>query len=97
MTQVKPMFNPAVIGYCIEYYIQTPNGNHFIGSEIVDNPDREVIGYYGTEYYTATEDIVVNNNPKWTITKGSTYYTRLVQLNGRDPEFYDKLMKFNYE
>ena len=96
MTQVKPIFNPEVVGYCIEYYTQTPNGNHFIGSEVVDKPDREVIGYYGTEYGEATEDIYINNG-KWVIPKGSTYYTRFVQLNGRDPEFYDKLMKFNYE
>ena len=90
---VKPMFNPEVVGYCIEYYITTPNGNNFIGSEVVSEPDREVIGYYGTAYYTATEDILINGG-KWVIPKGAEYYTRLVQLNGRDPNFYTNLLKF---
>lgn len=93
MEQVKPIFKPSIVGYCIEYYIQTPNGNNFIGSEVVDTPDREVLGYYGTTYHTADTDILINGG-KWVIPKGSTYYTRLVQLNGRDPNFYKTLIQF---
>jgi len=97
MDTVKPIFNPEIVGYCIEYYLTTPNGNHFLGSEVVDTPDRDIIGYYGTEYYIATEEIILFGGKK-VIPKGAEYYTRLVQLNGRDPNFYEMLMKFkNFE
>lgn len=88
---MKPIFNPKTVGYCVEYYISTPNGNKFVGSEIVSEPDRTELGYYGTQYYKATEDVLINKG-KCVIPKGADYHTRLIQLQGRDPKFYNNLI-----
>jgi hypothetical protein len=94
MEVLKPLFNPSVLGYCIEYYLQTPNGNRYIDSEVVSEPDREVLGYYGTQYHKTNVDITIRGTNK-VIPKNSEYYTRLVKLNGRDPDFYDNVIKVN--
>ena len=91
MLIVRPKFNPSTIGYSRDYYIQTPIEKRYIGSVTIDKPDREAIGYYGTEYHTATEDIVLSN--KKIIPKGAEYFTRLIKLNGRDENFYNTVIK----
>jgi len=65
------------IGYFIEYIIDSK----LIGTKLIDQPDREEIGYYSTQHHTADTEIVFNNKKR--IKKGQSYYTRLYPLCGR--------------
>jgi len=65
------------IGYFIEYVIDSK----LIGTKLIDQPDREEIGYYSTQHHIADLDIVFNNKKR--IKKGQSYYTRLYPLCGR--------------
>ena len=65
------------IGYFVEYKID----NKFVGSILLDEPDRNEVGYYGRIDAVAEEDIVFSNNKR--IKKGTNYYTRLYPMCGR--------------
>jgi len=64
------------LGYFLEYFID----GKFIGTKMIDQPDREIIGYYGKTESTATDDIKLQS--KKIIKKGTKYYTRLYPLCG---------------
>lgn len=64
------------IGFFIEYFIN----RKFLGSIKVQEPDREIIGYYGRIDSVAEKDIILDNKKR--IKKGSHYYTRLYPLCG---------------
>jgi hypothetical protein len=65
------------IGYFVEYMID----NKFVGTILLDEPDRDEVGYYGRIDAVAEEDIVFSNKKR--IKKGTNYYTRLYPMCGR--------------
>ena len=64
------------LGYFLEYMID----NKYIGSTILDKPDRQEIGYYGRINDIAKEDIILDNKKR--IKKGQSFYTRMYPLCG---------------
>lgn len=71
----KPVFKN--IGYFVEYLIDTK----LIGTKIIQEADRDKIGYYSRIDSVAEEDILLDNKKK--IKKGQSYYTRLYPLCGK--------------
>jgi len=65
------------LGYFLEYMID----EKYIGSIVIDEPDREEIGYYGRIDDVASEDIVFSNKKR--IKKGQAFYTRMYPLCGK--------------
>ncbi len=66
-----------IIGYHVDHY----NGRgKYIGSQLIDSPDRQTMGYKGRKYHDATERIVFG---KKFIKKGDKYYTECVPLCGK--------------
>tara|TARA_R110000803_G_scaffold23796_1_gene58051 strand:+ start:1904 stop:2125 length:222 start_codon:yes stop_codon:yes gene_type:complete len=65
------------IGYFLEYYID----GKYIGTTLIDQPDRDEIGYYGKQEAKADTDIKLQG--KKTIKKGTNYYTRMYPLCGQ--------------
>jgi hypothetical protein len=53
----------------------------YIGSTIMDKPDREQVGYHGRIDEVATEDIIFKNKKR--IKKGQAFYTRMYPLCGK--------------
>lgn len=76
-----------IFGYFVEYM---QNGK-YMGSINIEKPDRDVVGYCGRQYHTATEDIIFKNKR---IRKGEQYYTHLYPLCGRS-NFDVKTCTFN--
>ncbi len=64
-------------GYFLEYMID----NKLIGTTLLDNPDREEIGYYSRIDSIAEENIVLDN--KKVIKKGTKFFTRIYPLCGK--------------
>ena len=62
------------IGYFIEQFID----GKFIGTQLIDKPDRKEIGYYGRIDSIATENIRLQS--KKVIKTGTKYYTCLYPL-----------------
>jgi hypothetical protein len=71
------MTNFEHLGYFLEYMIDTK----YIGSKIIEQPDRKEVGYYGRIDAIASEDIVLDNKKR--IKKGQSYYTRMYPLCGK--------------
>jgi hypothetical protein len=67
----------TTIGYFEEFIV---NGK-FVGAKNCEEQKDRIIGYYGKQTKTATEDIILERNKK--IKKGTEYYTRYYPLNGR--------------
>lgn len=65
------------IGYFLEYYVD----GKFIGTTLLDEPDREEIGYYSRQDAIAEQDIQLQNKKR--IKQGTKYYTRIYPLCGR--------------
>ena len=65
------------LGYFLEYMID----DKYIGSTIMDAPDRKEIGYYGRIDEVANEDIIFKNKKR--IKKGQSFYTRMYPLCGK--------------
>jgi len=65
------------LGYFLEYMI----GDKFIGTTILENPDRKEVGYYGRIDEVATQDIIFKNKKR--IKKGQSFYTRMYPLCGK--------------
>ena len=65
------------LGYFTDYMI----GDKYIGSIIMEKPDRETIGYFGRIYEVATEDIILDNKRK--IKKGQSFITMMYPLCGK--------------
>jgi hypothetical protein len=65
------------IGYYIEYCVD----GKLIGTLLVDNPDRDEVGYYSRIDAIADTDIKLQRNK--IIKKGTKYYTRLYPLCGQ--------------
>ncbi len=65
------------IGYFVEYCVD----GKLIGTLLIDNPDREEIGYYSRIDAVADSDIKLQRNK--IIKKGTKYYTRLYPLCGQ--------------
>ncbi len=74
MNKTKTIFKD--LGFFREYFV---NGK-FIGTVLIDKPDRDIIGYYGRIDATATENIKLQSNK--IIKKGTNYYTRIYPLCG---------------
>ena len=66
-----------IIGYHVDHYNER---GKYIGSRLIDTPDRNVMGYKGRYYHNATERIVFG---KKFIKKGDKYYTECVPLCGK--------------
>jgi hypothetical protein len=64
-------------GYFLEYYV---NGK-FIGTKLIDEPDRQEIGYYSKIDSVAEQNIVLQS--KKIIKQGTKYYTRMYPLCGK--------------
>ena len=64
------------IGYFLEYYVE----GKFIGTNLIDQPDREEIGYYSRIDSVADQDIKLQS--KKVIKKGTKYYTRVYPMCG---------------
>jgi len=62
--------------YHREYFVN----RKYVGYIKLDTPDREVQGYNGRQYGTATEDIVLD---KKVVKKGQEYYTECITICGR--------------
>ena len=73
------------IGYYLYYMID----NKYIGSIVIEKPDRKQFGYYGRKHHTATKDIIIKNKK---IKKGQRYTTYLNQLCGKS-NFYEKIIQ----
>jgi len=65
------------IGYFLEYFID----NKFIGTKLLEQPDRDEVGYYGRIDAIAETDIILQG--KKVIKQGTKYYTRMYPLCGR--------------
>ena len=65
------------LGYFLEYMID----DKFIGTTILENPDRKEVGYYGRIDEVATQDIIFKNKKR--IKKGQSFYTRMYPLCGK--------------
>lgn len=65
------------IGYFIEYWVQ----GKFTGTLLIDEPDRDDIGYYSRIDAIADKEIKLQRNK--IIKKGTRYYTRLYPLCGK--------------
>lgn len=65
------------LGYFKEYYI----GNKFIGNISLEKLDRELTGYAGRKFETATELIILENGKK--IKPGTEIMTMAYPLNGK--------------
>ena len=65
------------LGYFLDYMI----GDKYIGSIIMEKPDRETIGYFGRIDEVATEDIILDNKRK--IKKGQSFRTMMYPLCGK--------------
>ena len=65
------------LGYFVEYCVD----GKLIGTLLIDNPDREDIGYYSRIDAIANSDIKLQRNK--IIKKGTKYYTRLYPLCGQ--------------
>tara|TARA_R110000850_G_scaffold175440_1_gene300966 strand:- start:14 stop:235 length:222 start_codon:yes stop_codon:yes gene_type:complete len=70
------MANFEKLGFFLEYMID----DKYIGSIIIEKPDRKEIGYYGRIDEVARENITFKN--KKTIKKGQAFYTRMYPLCG---------------
>jgi len=66
-----------IIGYHVDHYNER---GKYIGSRLIDTPDRVINGYKGRKYDVATERIVFG---KKFIKKGDKYYTECVPLCGK--------------
>ena len=71
------MANFEKLGYFLEYMID----DKFIGTTILENPDRKEVGYYGRIDEVATQDIIFKNKKR--IKKGQSFYTRMYPLCGK--------------
>tara|TARA_R110000796_G_scaffold40572_6_gene100419 strand:+ start:2533 stop:2754 length:222 start_codon:yes stop_codon:yes gene_type:complete len=71
---MKTIFKES--GFFLEYMID----GKFIGTTLIDKPDREEVGYYGRINAVATEDLKIG---KKIIKKGTNYYTRMYPLCGK--------------
>ena len=65
------------LGYFTDYIID----DKYIGSIIIEKPDRETIGYFGRIDEVATEDIILDNKRK--IKKGQSFRTMMYPLCGK--------------
>lgn len=65
------------IGYFLDYMI----ADNYIGSIVINEADREEIGYYSRIDDVASQDIVLSN--KKVIKKGQEFYTRMYLLCGK--------------
>lgn len=65
------------IGWFLEFYID----NKYMGTVVIDQPDRDQVGYYSRQDDVAVADILLDNGKK--IKEGTRYYTRLYPLNGK--------------
>jgi len=65
------------LGYFLEYMID----DKYIGSTILEKPDRKEVGYYGRIDEVATEDIIFSSKKK--IKKGQAFNTRMYPLCGK--------------
>jgi len=65
------------IGYFLEYYVD----GKFIGTTLLDEPDRAEIGYYSKQDAIAEQDIHLQSKKR--IKQGTKYYTRMYPLCGR--------------
>lgn len=65
------------IGYFVEYMTD----GKFVGTKVISEPDREIVGYYGRIDSIAEKDIILDNNKK--IKKGQRFYTRMYPLCGQ--------------
>ena len=65
------------ISYFLEYYVD----GKFIGTTLLDEPDREEIGYYSRQDAVAVQNIQLQS--KKIIKQGTKYYTRMYPLCGR--------------
>lgn len=65
------------LGYFTDYMI----GDKYIGSIIMQKPDRETIGYFGRINDVATEDIILSNKKR--IKKGQSFYSIMYPLCGK--------------
>jgi len=65
------------LGYFTDYMID----DKYIGSIIMEKPDRETIGYFGRIDEVATEDIILDNKRK--IKKGQSFRTMMYPLCGK--------------
>jgi hypothetical protein len=63
-------------GFFLEYMVD----GKCIGTTLIDEPDREEVGYYGRIDAVATESFKVG---KKIIKKGTKYYTRMYPLCGK--------------
>jgi hypothetical protein len=88
-----------IVGYHREYY---NSRKKYIGSERMDTPDRNVMGYQGRYSHNAEERITIG---KKSIKAGEVYYTECVPVCGRlKGTFKDKMqvlensrVVFNYK
>ena len=64
-------------GYTKDYYY---NGK-FIGSQTLETPDRDTMGYYGRRDEVLTEDLVFSKRKR--LKKGSVVKTELQYICGR--------------
>jgi hypothetical protein len=71
---MKTIFKES--GFFLEYMID----GKFIGTTLIDTPDRKEVGYYGRINAVATEDLKIG---KKIIKKGTNYYTRMYPLCGK--------------
>mgnify|MGYP005993219345 FL=1 len=65
------------LGYFTDYMID----NKYIGSIIMEKPDRETIGYFGRIDEIATKDIILDNKKR--IKKGQSFKTMMYPLCGK--------------
>ena len=65
------------LGYFTDYMID----NKYIGSIIIEKPDRETIGYFGRIDEIATKDIILDNKKR--IKKGQSFKTMMYPLCGK--------------
>jgi len=66
-----------ILGYYLEFFVD----GKFKGTTILEEPDRDLVGYYSRQDSIAEGLIVLDNGNK--INKGIRYYTRMYPLCGK--------------
>jgi len=71
-------YNPFEdMGYFLEYLVD----GKLIGTQLLEKPDREHVGYHGRIDAIAETDIILQRNK--VVKKGTKYYTRMYPLCGK--------------
>ena len=69
------------LGWFLEFMMEVPGTTVFLGTAPIDEPDRDMVGYYSRQNHLAKETMIFKNGKM--LKAGDEYFTRLYPLCGR--------------